>query len=385
MAELGLGVHVMHFVFVVGHPAHVHFFRNAIEVLRSRGHDVRIVAVKKETTTQLLSLYGLDHSVLGVNIPNPLGKALDLPVKDLRFVRFLHQVEPDVVFSVNSPYAAQACAVTSIPHVAFCDTEIASAILSITRPFSDAIVTPVCFGKDLGRRHIRYAGYKELAYLHPRWFQPDSTVLTRIGATPHERLIVVRFGSWDSSHDLGSERLRHARASRLVQIVRSLEEHGRVLLTSEREVPNELRNVILRLPLDQIHSLLFYASLYFGEGATMASEAGVLGTPWIFLSPSARGYLNDQQHRYGLGYWETRDEDALARADCLMRIPGLKSEWAERRQNLLRNSMDVTEFMVQLAENWDHGLSPPSAIGTPKAKVWGRELGRGPPVIKGEK
>ncbi len=342
----------MRVLFVVGHPAHVHFFRNAICELKSRGHDVMIGAVRKETTTELLSIYGLQYVTLGVNVSNLVAKVLDMPRKDMRFIGFLHQTRPDIVLSVNSPYAAHACAVTSIPHIAFCDTEIATAIRLLTLPFSEAIVTPASYHGSLGPRHIRYRGYKELAYLRPSQFTPNPNVLRLIGASERDRLVVVRFGSWDSSHDLGEGRLRAARESRMIHLIHSLEGLGRVLLTSERDVPPPLRGYVLHVPLDQIHSILYYASLYFGEGATMASEAGVLGTPWIFLSPSGRGYLDDQQRRYGLGRWVTADEDALRLAADLLENPDVKVQWQARREKLLEDTVDVTNFIVNLTESW---------------------------------
>jgi hypothetical protein len=35
----------------IGHPAHVHFFRNAIRVLEGRGHDVKVTARDKGMAT----------------------------------------------------------------------------------------------------------------------------------------------------------------------------------------------------------------------------------------------------------------------------------------------------------------------------------------------
>ncbi len=355
----------MRVLVVVGHPAHVHFFRNAISELERKGHEVMVGVIRKETTTELLSIYGLRYVTLGVNVSNLLAKILDMPRKDWRFTGYLHRVKPDIVLSVNSPYAAHACAVASIPHIAFCDTEIATAIRLLTFPFSEAIVTPASYRGSLGPRHIRYRGYKELAYLRPRRFIPNPEVLSLIGASERDRLVVVRFGSWDSSHDLGEGRLRAARESRMIHLIHSLEGLGRVLLTSERDVPPQLRGYVLDVPLDQIHSILYYASLYFGEGATMASEAGVLGTPWIFLSPSGRGYLDDQQRRYGLGYWVTADEDALRLAAHLMRTPDVKLQWQARRQKLLEDTVDVTDFIVNLTEGWRQEASerPTGSVG----------------------
>ncbi len=352
----------MRLVFVIGHPAHVHFFRNAIAELRDRGHEVFIAQIRKETTAELLEIYRMEYVTLGANVPNLLGKMLDLPLKDVRFVKYLHSTHPNMVVSVNSPYAAQACAVVSIPHIAFCDTEIATAIRSLTYPFSDAFVTPDSFSGTVGSRHYRYKGYKELAYLHPKHFSPDPSALKSIGATADECIIVVRLSSWNSSHDLAEHGMVHDVDDQVQSSIAQLESRGRVIVTSEREVPPRLRRFSVDLPLERVHDVLFYATLYLGEGATMASEAGVLGTPWVFVSREGRGFLDDQMKRYGLGYREATWDQGLARANALLSNRRLKAEWAERRTRMLEDKEDVTEFMVRFIESWPNVEQDASAL-----------------------
>ena len=353
----------MRILFVVGHPAHVHLFRNSIAELGLRGHRVDVAAVDKESTLQLLAAYNIDFHIVGRNVSSIGWKLLDTPSKDIRLVRLLKDADTEVVVSTGSPYAAQASAMRGIPHIAFSDTEIAVAVLRLMLPFTDAICTPAAFQKDLGSKQVRYDGYKELAYLHPARFTPQPGILDLVDATPTERIIVVRFASWDSSHDGStSGRALHG-GSEMVTFVRNLEQLGRVFVTSERRVPAELADLELKIPLERIHDLLFFSTLYIGEGATMASEAGVLGTPWIFLSTEGRGYLDDQAENYGLGFWVTTAEAALARARTLLADPNLKMSWASKRAALLRDKIDVTDFIVRFIERW------PESFGRPAARI----------------
>src|SRR5712691_12726164 len=100
----------MNLLFVVGHPAHVHFFRNSISELVNHGHRVRIAAVDKESTLALLAAYKLHSVVFGRNDPNMGLKILDTPRKDDRFLRLLKESAAEMVVSTGSPYAAQASA-----------------------------------------------------------------------------------------------------------------------------------------------------------------------------------------------------------------------------------------------------------------------------------
>jgi len=47
--------------FDVGHPAHVHLFKHAIDEVEARGHDTLVTSREKEVTTSLLDAYGIDH------------------------------------------------------------------------------------------------------------------------------------------------------------------------------------------------------------------------------------------------------------------------------------------------------------------------------------
>ena len=351
----------MNLLFVVGHPAYVHFFRNSIGELVRHGHRVRVAAVDKESTLALLRAYKLSFVEFGRNDPNMGLKILDTPRKDYRFLRLLRESGAEMVVSTGSPYAAHASALRGIPHIAFSDTEIAVAVLRTMMPFTDAVCTPSVFSKDLGTKQVRYSGYKELAYLHPSRFEPQSSVLDLVGASRDEKLIIVRFASWDSSHDTRANGLKFRDPADVLSFIRDLGKYGRVLITSERKLPTELSRLVLRIPLERIHDLLFFASLYVGEGATMASEAGVLGTPWIFVSNETRGYLDDQQQKYGLGFWETSVEAAMDRVEDVFSVPDLKRSWGAKRQALLRDKIDVTDFIVRFLEEWPGSFQGTSA------------------------
>ena len=44
----------------IWHPAHVHFFRNIIKILTKKGHEAVVMARDKDSTYDLLNLYGID-------------------------------------------------------------------------------------------------------------------------------------------------------------------------------------------------------------------------------------------------------------------------------------------------------------------------------------
>ena len=49
----------MRILFDLGHPAHVHYFKNLIKLLKKNGNQVLIVAREKDVTHSLLKYYGI--------------------------------------------------------------------------------------------------------------------------------------------------------------------------------------------------------------------------------------------------------------------------------------------------------------------------------------
>ena len=73
----------------IGHPAHVHFFKNAIWELESKGHDVQITTRDKEVTLDLLEAYGFKYHNLGKNKKGPIKKAIGMPKIDFELYTIL--------------------------------------------------------------------------------------------------------------------------------------------------------------------------------------------------------------------------------------------------------------------------------------------------------
>jgi len=358
----------MRYLFIVGHPAHVHLFRNPARKLREQGHEILFGAISREVTTHLLSTYGMNYFEIGQSWADLLLKGLDVVRKDLRLLRRARDYRPDMLISTGSPYAAHVSALLSKPHLAFGDTEHATLISRLMLPFTDAVCTPGAFVGDLGSKHVRYNGYKELAYLHPRYYRPDPSILDILGIARDEDYTVLRFSAWDASHDLrrGGSELRGNEGVRT--LTRHLEPYGRVIVTSERL--REARGTVHspEIPPNRLHDLISFARLYVGEGATMASEAGVLGVPWVFVSPSGRGFLAEQQQRYHLGFWEQTLAGALHRAEELLAIKNWREIWMARRTSLLAEKIDVTKFIVEFIEQWPDSFL--SSRRTPSSTVF---------------
>lgn len=341
----------MRYLFVVAHPAHVHLFKNVIRSLQDEGNRVLVGAIPREVTIHLLQTYQIPHFVLGKLRSTLVTKALDLLPKDLLLLLRSRDFNPEVVISTGSPYGAHVSAVLSRPHLVFGDTETAALTARITLPFSDCVCTPEAFHGNLGFKHVRYNGYKELAYLHPKYFQPDPSVLDEVGLSRSEHFVIVRVASRDASHSVGLHGVGFG-VGQSKSFFEGLSSRVRVVVTSDGQVPSDLQQYVVSVRPERMHDLLAFAAMYIGEGATMAAEAGVLGVPWIFLSSSGRGFLDEQQRRYGLGRWTNSLSVASDQAAEWLSRKDLKEVWRNKRRVMLEEKEDVTRFILDFIRGW---------------------------------
>jgi predicted glycosyltransferase len=332
----------------VTHPAHVHLFRNAVDALETRGHEVRVAAREKDVTTDLLDAHGLDYAVCSAKRSGPLALPREWAFREVSLYRYARQFRPDVVLSHLNPASAHVAAAVGAESVVFHDTEVAGAVERVTLPFVDAVCTPTEFSRDLPGDHVRYAGFHELAYLHPARFEPDPGVLARNGVDPESSFSVVRLVSMDAHHDVGTEGFDRETVRRLVD---GLAEHGDVYLSTEGALPEAFAAHALPVESHELLDLLAFADCYVGDSGTMATEAGVLGTPAVRYDPLDAEMGNFAALAdYGLVESTTDESAALERAVELAADPDANRRWARRRRTLLADKVDVTAFTVALAE-----------------------------------
>lgn len=326
----------------IGHPAHVHFFRYAILAWRERGHTVVVTARDKDVALSLLHNYGLDYRPLGRAGTGLVSIFGELVSRVWRFWWIVADVRPDVMLGIGGTGYSHVGWVRRIPSLVFSDTEHARLSNSVSYPFATKICTPSCYRRDLGSKHVRYEGYHELAYLHHNRFVPRAATLSEAGIEVDEPFFLVRFVSWKAAHDVGQGGFSLAGKH---ELVRRLSELGRVIITSEPPLAPELEEFRMLLSPTRVHDLLYYSTLYVGEGGTMASEAAVLGTPSIYVNSLTMGYIEDLE-AHGLLHRAVDEKEAIGLAVDLASDPAAKQIYRKRRERMLKEKIDVTAWLV---------------------------------------
>jgi uncharacterized protein len=340
------------------HPAHVHFFRNFYSEMESRGHSVCIVARDKDRSVELLRAFGLPYQQISRQ-KSGAGLAIEMVQRTPRLMKIMRSFRPDVMTGIMGPSIALAgvLRLPRVPSVVFYDTEFAVQTNRIVYPLAYSVCTPDCYQGRVPGRHPTYAGYHELAYLHPNRFRPDPAVLSEFGVSPGEAYSIVRFVSWQAVHDRNERGLTVKQKRHLVEV---LQRRGRVLVSSEGPLPPELAGLAIHGPVEKVHHLLAHARLVVGESATMSSEAAVLGVPAVFIATTGRGYTDDEERRYGLVRHFTEDQYDMALSTIEDVLAAPSATWAGARQRLLDDKIDVTGWMTDYFESTftPHGACP---------------------------
>jgi hypothetical protein len=351
----------MKVVLTIQHPAHVHFFRPIVGELRERGHDTTVFAREKSLTVELLDAFDVEHTVLAREPDSYPGLAATQLRYEMRLFRRARRIRPDVMAAIGGLAVAHVAPLVGAKSVVFTESD-GFASHGLVVPFADVMCTPTWFDDDFGRAHRRYDGFHELSYLHPDRFDADPAVLRAAGIEPDSPFFVVRFSEFAAHHDAGQSGFSPSGKRTLVSALR---EHGHVYVSCEGETPPKFAEFELPVAPEHLHDLLAYANLYVGDTASMAIEAGLLGTPAI----RSNSYVGDDDfsvferlQRAELVESYENEERAIRRAATLARRPDARRLWRAHRRELLAETVDVADYAADVLE--DAGERDPGPTAT---------------------
>ena len=325
-------------IFDLNHPADFHFFKHLMNHMEQKGYSIKVFARDKECLHMLLDNAGISYISRGRGKHTLAGKYFYaiwiLLVLTVALIRF----RPTVAISLSSPYLAVLSHLLGITCVTYDDTDINPRLLPLIRQ-STYLISPVTYPYKFHKRHFLLPAMKELAYLHPNKFQnkkEKSGVFLRVTRT-------------DSIH--------HSSASKLdlgaVDIyMDKLSQTQTIYLSAEMDFGLG-RNPSIKLadPLD-IHKQLASCRVFWGNSATMAAEAAVLGVPAIIVSAEEFAYLKELES-YGLLFYYHPENilDSFNKLASILNGDPPESHFMKSRDSLVREKMDMTDFLIWFLEN----------------------------------
>jgi predicted glycosyltransferase len=274
--------------------AHPIVLRPLIELLERDGHDVEITARPLSHTLELLDDWGHPHTVIGrYGGASKAGKARAAADRISRLLRFARGRGFDYALGHASADLPPVCRALGIPNTTMFDYEWATLQHHVICRLATRVLVPEAIPPERLRRYgarppklVRFPGLKEEYYLSS--FEPDRTVLERLGVAQGEPVCVVRTPPSYALYLGGSEN------ALLPPLLRRLDGQGcwGVVLTrtAEQRAAVEALGLERTIAPDRAQdgrSLVAMADALVSAGGTMNREAAVLGTPvWsIFEGP----------------------------------------------------------------------------------------------------
>ena len=339
----------------IGHPAHVHLLRNMYHQLIQNGHVVCVTVKDIPIAKVLLEKYNIKYINIGKKRDSLLGKAITQLYYNYKILKFVikNKIEIGIGTSITLTHISKLTKMKSIL-LDDDDDDVQPLFVKYAHPFANTILSPSSLTQNRkSKKTIFYSGFHELAYLHPKRFTPNIEVLNEIGLKKGDPFFIIRFNVFKAHHDVGVLGMSLEQKLKLVSV---LKPHGKIFITTERNIEPELKRYQLLVEPDKVHSLLFYATMFLGDSQTMTSEAAILGTPAIRMNSFVGriAYLEEEEHKYDLTYGFKTNEfkEMLEKIEHLLNTISLKQEWEIKRQNLLSDKIDVTAFLVWFVENY---------------------------------
>lgn len=343
----------------LSHPAHFHLYKNVAANLMKDGYNVFIVIKTKDILEDLLKESGLPYYNI-LRVPHrrsKLGMLMDTFIRDWRMMRFVSQNNIGLLTgsTVEVAHVGWLMRRDSI-NTGEDDLAVVPQFGYIAGVFVKCHLAPVsCDVGFLTKKCFKYAGYHELAYLHPNHFTPDRTIVEKYFPVGFPYFL-IRFSDLKAFHDAGIKGINAEIAQKLINI---LKPHGRIYITSERELEPQFEPYRIKINTLDMHHVMAFADLYIGDSQTMAAEAGVLGVPFVRYNDFVGriGYLNELEDVYHLGYGIKASEAGSAEKMYgvvreILDMPNRKQEWQARRQKMLSEKIDYAQFLTWFIEDY---------------------------------
>jgi len=268
----------MKIVFDLNHPVDVNFFKNAILLLQEEGHHIKVIFRERGKLEAILryELKNVEIKKIGSHKKSFIGKVFHQLLRDLNIFFFLLKYKIDIVacFGSTSAIAAKS---SRTRYLAF-DDDFEYKIpfyhanwLATSHIFPDFI-------KFTNSKTHKYHGFKELAYLHPKYLKISETVLSEYDLLPNEYVFIREISNVSLNYK--------DRTSILNKLIQKVKKRGlKILLSIEDKTLSSnysAQCIVLEEPISDIYSLLYHSLFIISSGDTVAREAALLGVPTIY-------------------------------------------------------------------------------------------------------
>lgn len=263
----------------LSHPAHVNFFKNAVERFVSDGNEVIITGLKRGKLPKIIEkeFPGFDIRYVGKHKGTKFSIVWDANImKFFRLLPILIRENVDIGISFGGFLMGAILKIMRKPNIQFeDDPEAHKNAFFEKRTCTELIYPPIV--EPGGKIHVMNS-LKEWAHLSPKYFKPRSDVLNKYNLEPKKYIFVreISTGSFyylDQTPNIVSQFA--GKFPKEMKVLLSLEDKSNI-----GDYPENW--ILLQEPVDSIHSLMYYSRIIISSGDSMAREGAMLGVPSIY-------------------------------------------------------------------------------------------------------
>ena len=264
-------------LFDIYHLPQFNFFKNAI--LTFDPEEVDVYCVNRGKLLQVIQHELPDYHVkcIGDYKHNKGMYSMIFRIIIPRIYRLFHEIKPSKYkFILTANYQANFIGkLKGIPNIAFND-DPRKFVFPFLKFSADEVYLPPFGSHYKGVKFFN--ALKEWSYLSPRYFTPDISALEPYGLEA-KKYIFIREVSTKTSNYLTQEK------DIILSIADSFPADWKVVLSLENKENTGLypKNwIILKEPVTNIHSLMYYSTVVVSSGDSVAREGAMLGVPSIY-------------------------------------------------------------------------------------------------------
>jgi predicted glycosyltransferase len=268
----------MNILFDLLHPADVNLFKNTINLLSQKGYNVLISYRDRGKLAAIagaeLPNYKLNK--IGEHKKKIIGKITSLLTREISAYFFLKNNKVDILVSQGLACGI-ACKLSGVKVLHYDDDNEYLITYLVGKWFSDIDLMPD-FTTGIGKNIVKHVGYKELAYLHPKYFQPSSLSLQKHDLIASNYVFIREISNisinYKNKNDILPKIIEHL-INKNLKVVLSLEDKSKSHLYSQT-------CIILEEPIVDLYSIIYFSKFVISSGDTMARESCLMGIPCIY-------------------------------------------------------------------------------------------------------
>jgi predicted glycosyltransferase len=321
--------------------------------MEAKGHSFVVTNRDSQIINQLLDKYKIKHEIRN---KRPVKKSLLSTILYLLgiilfCIKKSLKERPDMYLGFASSPAAVTAFLFRKPSILLDDTEHNKVNHALYKPFCSVVLTPFYFKKKLGPNQLYFNSYVEQLYLHIEFFSPNVEVVREL-CLENIDYALVRYIAYDARHDSEVKPLSEDLKK---QLVLELSKKMKVLVSAESDKVDEFyKPYLVRVSPEKMHDVIANASFFLTEGATMASEACMLGVPYLYINPlQSLGYILEQVKTYPqLACQSADDSRVMELLSKRIQNDNLSTNKEEWRKAIEDKTINPTRLLVWFVENY---------------------------------